>query len=138
MTEKHITQISSKPRKILYPDQEKVLRRIVRLLKKDIPRNSEAILFGSLAESKFGRYTESYNGHEGSDIDIIMFVDKGQIPKHWKYLNVSKGWWDLFRGIKIEIAGITHKTELLIVKEGFEEFAKQRIREKQWKTIKIS
>ncbi|MBU2442266.1 MAG: hypothetical protein KKA43_08080 [Nanoarchaeota archaeon] len=52
-------------------------------------------------------------------------------------MNVSKGWWDLYRGIKIEINGIIHKTDILIVKDGFEEIAKQRIKDKRWKTIKI-
>lgn len=129
--------ISEKPEKILYKNQDEILQKVINLLKKDIPQNSEAIIFGSLAESKFGKYTENYKGHEGSDIDVIIFIDRKEIPLHWKYLNVSKGWWDLYRGIKIEINGTIHKTDILIVKEGFEEIARQRIKDKRWKTIKI-
>ncbi len=126
-----------KPEKILYDNQEAIQEKIISLLQKDIPLNSEAIIFGSLAELKFGRYTEKYNGHEGSDIDVIIFIKNELIPKHWKFLNVSKGWWDLYRGIKIEINGFIHKTDILVVKTGFENFARQRIIDNHWKTIKI-
>ncbi|MEK6934351.1 MAG: nucleotidyltransferase domain-containing protein [Nanoarchaeota archaeon] len=128
---------TNKPKKILYENQDKILKKILDLLRNDIPQNAEAILFGSLAESKFGKYVKKHNNHEGSDIDIIVFIDKKNIPPHWKYLNVSKGWWDLHRGTKIEINETIHKTDILVVKNGFEEIARQRIIDKEWKTIKI-
>lgn len=129
---------SHKPEKILYENQEVILKTIIDLLKKDIPNDSEAILFGSLVESKFGKYTNNYNGLKGSDIDVIVFIDKERIPKHWKFLNVSGGWWELYRGIDIKINETIHKTDILVVKEGFEKIAKQRIKDKQLKIIKMS
>lgn len=128
---------NSKPEKILYENQDEILKTIIDLLKKDMPQDAEAIIFGSLAESKFSKYKEIYHGHFGSDIDVIVFIEKENIPAHWKYLNVSKRWWDLFRGIKIEINGTIHKTDILVVKDGFEDIARQRIKEKQLKIIKI-
>jgi len=129
--------VSEKPKKELYENQNQILKIVIDLLRKDIPKHTEAFLFGSLAELRFGKYMKRYKNHEGSDIDIIVFINKKDIPKHWKYLNVSKEWWDLYRGIKIKINGTVHKTDILVVKNGFEEIARQRIIDKGWKTIKI-
>ena len=128
---------SKKPNKKLYANQNQILKTVIDLLRKDIPKHAEAFLFGSLAELKFGKYMKRYKNQEGSDIDVIVFINKKDIPKHWKYLNVSKEWWDLYRGIKIKINSIIHKTDILVVKKGFEKIARQRIIEKGWKTIKI-
>ncbi len=126
-----------KPKKKIYRNQKEILDKIINLLKKDLPANSEAYIFGSLANAKFGKYIKRYNTHDGSDIDVIVFIKKENIPSHWKPLNVSKGWWDLYRGIKININNTLHKTDLLIVKENQRELAKKRIKEKKWKLIKI-
>ena len=126
-----------KPEKIIYSNQEKIYSKVIKEIKKDLPKNSEVYLFGSLAERKFGKYVKKYGSHEGSDIDIIVFILKRDIPKHWKYLNVSKTWWSLYRGIKIKIDKITHRTDILLVKEGCEELAKKRMKEKKWKIEKL-
>ena len=118
-----------KPDKIIYDNQNEILSKILEVLRKEL--NSEAYIFGSLARKEFGKYVEKYDGHDGSDIDVVFFGDKGK----WKYLNVSKGWWDLYRGPKIEINGTIHKVDLVIVKKGCEQKAREKI--KEWKVIKI-
>ncbi len=131
------TKQNKKPEKRIYDNQEDIIETILEKLRKDLPSNSEAYIFGSVAEKKFGKYVKEYKGHKGSDIDVIVFCSLDAIPSHWKYLNVSKGWWNLYRGIKIKINGTLHKTDILLVKEGFEGVARTRIKEKSWIVIKI-
>jgi len=112
--------------KIIYDDQEKVLEKVILFLKSSFNEDvMEAYLFGSIAEKRFGKYIKKYKGHNGSDIDLVIFLAEENIPKNWKYLNTEKSWWKLYRGGKIEINGTIHKIDVLVVKKGMEEMAKK-------------
>jgi hypothetical protein len=78
-----------------------------------------------------------YGSHEGSDIDVIIFIDEKNIPSCWKFLNTEKEWWKLYLGGNIRIDNCIHRIELLIVKKGYEEYLENRIKEKNWKVEKI-
>ncbi len=127
-----------KPDKIIYKNQKEIHNKIFNFIRSNLPKEVvEAYLFGSLVERKFGKYSEKFRSYEGSDIDVIIIIPTEKIPPHWKNLNISRGWWDLYRGGKIEIDGTIHKIDLMVVKEGKEKYAKNRIKEKNWKLEKI-
>jgi len=112
--------------KIIYDNQEKVLEKVILFLKSFLNEDiREAYLFGSIVEKRFGKYIKKYKVHNGSDIDLIVFLAEGNILKNWKNLNTEKSWWKLYRGGKIEINGTIHKIDVLVVKKDMEEIAKK-------------
>ena len=130
--------MKKKPKKIIYEDQEEVHSLIVDYLKSILSKDIiKAYLWGSTVERTFGKYVEKYGSHEGSDIDVIVIIKKEKIPTQWKYLNTEKDWWCLYRGGKIKIKDNMHKIDLIIVKEGYEEYLENRIKEKKWKVEKL-
>jgi len=126
--------MKQKPKKIVYRNQEEVHSLITNYLKSILSKDvTKAYLWGSAVERTFGKYVEKYGSHEGSDIDVIVIIKKENIPYQWKYLNTEKDWWKLYCGGKIKINGTTHKVDLMVVKEGYEEYLEKRIKEKNWK-----
>jgi len=127
-----------KPEKIVYGNQEEVHDIILNFVKSILPFEvTEAYIFGSTVERKFGKYCKNFGSHEGSDIDVVVMIPRERIPSYWKYLNTEKDWWFLYRGGKINIKGTIHKVDLIIVKEGKEEYARNRIKSQNWKVEKI-
>ncbi len=125
-----------KPEKIVYDNQEEVHDKIVSFAQSQLGLGvNEAYLVGSATTKKFGKYTEKFRGHDGSDIDVVAFVD--EIPKNWKNLNMEKTWWRGYRGGKLEVNEILHKVEVMVVKHGMEEFAHKRMRELGWKPERL-
>lgn len=125
-----------KPEKIIYDDQERVHSDIVdfsKSLVKDL--DCECYLVGSSVTGKFGKYVERYGEHEGSDIDLVVFVD--EVPSGWKYLNTERDWWRLYRAGKFEINDIAHLVDVLVVKKGMRDFAINRMKELEWVSEKI-
>lgn len=130
--------MKQKPEKIIYENQKEVYNQILIFVKSLLPSEVvNAYLWGSVVEGKFGRYKEKFGDHEGSDIDVIVIIPNEKIPPHWKYLNTQKDWWYLYRGGKIEINKKIHRIDLMIVKDGCEEYVRNRIKEKNWKIEKI-
>lgn len=118
--------MKQKPKKIIYENQEEILSKIIKFIKLILDENiKEAYLFGSAVKGEFGRYIEDYKNHQGSDIDIIVFVRNEKTPENWKYLNTEKSFWKLYRAGRIEINGILHKIDALVVKDGIEEVARK-------------
>ncbi|MBT4577322.1 nucleotidyltransferase domain-containing protein [Candidatus Woesearchaeota archaeon] len=134
----NLNESMEKPKKFIYSGQTKILDKISRWIIDDLPKGSEAYIFGSLANGKFGKYSECYNGHLGSDIDVMVFLNGANKPSTWKSLDVSKTWWDLYSGIEIKINNNLHKTDIIIIKEGMEEFARKRVKDLGWKLIKLN
>lgn len=130
--------MEQKPEKIIYENQEEIYTKIFNFIKSILPAEvTEAYLWGSTVERKFGRYSQKFGSHEGSDIDVIIIIPREKIPENWKYLNTEKDWWYLYRGGKIDISGMIHLVDLLVVKKGKEEYIKNRIKEKNWKVERI-
>ena len=130
--------MKQKPEKIIYENQEEIHDRVLDFVKSILPKEvTEAYLWGSTVERKFGKYSEKFGSHEGSDIDVIVIIPKEKIPHCWKYLNTQKEWWYLYRGGKIEINGVIHRVDLIVVKEGKGEYAKNLIKEKNWRVERI-
>ena len=63
-----------KPPKILYENQEEVFEEAKKYLLKIINYDcvSEAYVWASFAEGKFGVYKSLYRGQEASDIDLVI------------------------------------------------------------------
>ena len=97
-------------RSLFILDKLKFWIKISRWIIDDLPKGSEAYIFGSLANGKFGKYSECYNGHLGSDIDVMVFLNGANKPSTWKSLDVSKTWWDLYSGIEIKINNNTNNS----------------------------
>jgi|SRR3989344_476478 len=128
----------NKPDKIIYENQEIVHDKIVDFVISKLTENvKEAYLFGSVVNRQFGRYTEKYQSHKGSDIDLMVIIHENKIPKGWKYLNTEKEWWNLYYVGSIAINGILHRLEAIIVKEGKENYSLNRIKELSWKVERI-
>ena len=124
--------------KEIYEDQEEVHDKIYDFIRSTLPKEvTEAYLWGSVVERKFGKYDKKFGFHDGSDIDVIIMIPKEKIPSSWKYLNTEKEWWSLYRGGSIGINGTIHLVDLLVVKEGKEEDTRNRIKEKNWKVERI-
>lgn len=123
----------NKPTKTIYNNQEEIHDKIVDFVKSKLTNDvKEAYLFGSSVTKDFGKYTEKYGEHEGSDIDIMIIIPNNKIPKEWKYLNTEKKWWKLYKIGKINLNGINHRLDTIIVKDGKEDYAKKRIKELGW------
>ena len=130
--------MKQKPAKIIYENQEEVYNQVLAFVKSILPKEViNAYLWGSTVEGTFGKYKEKFGSHEGSDIDVIVIIHNEKIPSHWKSLNTQKDWWYLYSGGKIEINKRIHRVDLMIVKDGKEEYARNRIKEKNWKIEKI-
>jgi len=130
--------MKQKPEKIIYENQEEVYNQIIPFVKSILPEEViNAYLWGSTVEKTFGKYKEKFGSHEGSDIDIIVIIPNEKIPSTWKSLNTEKEWWYLYRGGKIEINKTIHRVDLMIVKDGMEEYARNRIKSQNWKVEEI-
>lgn len=130
--------MKQKPEKIIYENQEEVYNQILIFVKSILPVEViNAYLWGSAVEREFGEYKEKFGHHEGSDIDVIVIIPNKKIPSSWKSLNTQKDWWYLYRGGKIEINKKIHRVDLMIVKDGMEEYARNRIKENNWNVEKI-
>ncbi len=130
--------MKQKPEKTIYRNQEKVYIKIINFVKSILPKEViNAYLWGSTVERTFGKYKEKFGPHEGSDIDVIVIIPNEKIPSYWKSLNTQKDWWSLYRGGKIEINGTIHRVDLMVVKEGKEEYVRNRIKEKEWNIERI-
>ena len=77
--------MKQKPEKIIYDNQKLILNKIVDFIRTILNENvKEAYLFGSVVNGKFGKYAENYKSHEGSDIDLIVFIKNRKVPNNWK------------------------------------------------------
>lgn len=108
-----------KPVKHIYPNQkdvwEKASKFLVDKFSKE-PAVKELIVWASLAEEKFGLYERTYNGMEGSDIDLVIVIDERKtLPKEWKFTTVVKSWFDLYHLGSFEYQGHKHTIDGLIV-----------------------
>jgi hypothetical protein len=127
-----------KPPKKVYPHQEEVYLHVRAFAESVlVPAVTEAYLTGSAVRREFGIYVEEYLGHQGSDIDLVVMIKKSSIPLMWKNLNTEKTWFNLYSGGIMTYQGTPHRLDLLVVKEGMEEFAKQRMNELGWGIDKI-
>ena len=117
-----------KPEKEIYENQEEVHDKIVDFVKSILTKDvQEAYLFGSSTTQNFGKYTKKFRNREGSDIDLVVMIDEEKIPKNWKYLNTEKDWWKLYSGGKVNINKTIHEIDLLVVKPGKEDLARERL-----------
>lgn len=125
--------MSNKPRKIIYENQKEVHEKIVNYLENLLSDvDCVAYLVGSSITGEFGKYEKPYGVHLGSDMDLVVFVEQEKIPKDWRYLNTEKGWWKLYRLSGVEINGLEHKADAMIVKDGKRDFAFNRMKELGW------
>ncbi|MDP2628596.1 MAG: hypothetical protein Q8P15_01715 [Nanoarchaeota archaeon] len=131
--------MSLKPSKIIYPNQSMLIRNFKAFVAphlKQIHSVEKALLWGSLANGSFGIYSKPYQGHIGSDIDLIVLLEKGSnVPKDFKYLEINKTW---FRGYRPRNFGkflcesIPHKIDILLVKSEYDErYVRERIKNLQ-------
>ena len=127
-----------KPTKIIYENQEEVHDSILDFVKSKLSENVfEAYLFGSVVTREFGKYSERYGEHDGSDIDVLVMIDKHKVPSGWKNLNTSKKWWDLYSAGRIVINGVKHRADFVVVKTGMEDYARKRINQLEWAIERI-
>jgi predicted nucleotidyltransferase len=126
-----------KPKKRIYENQAKILEGIkTALLKLYRSLKCEIYLVGSSITGEFGKYLKEFQGHKGSDIDLIIFIKEKDIPSDWKYLNTEKKWWKLYRAGKLVINNNQHKIDVMVVKENQNALARKRMNE-IWEPLKI-
>ena len=128
-----------KPGKIAYSDQNRIKEGISLYVSNLLIENeiSNAYLFGSLINKNFGKYTEIYGRHKGSNINVLAFVERRDIPKKWKYVGKEEGFWEVYEIGKYEIDGIKHKIDLFIVSLDNKQKVDAKIKELDWKPEKI-
>ncbi|MFB6246132.1 MAG: hypothetical protein ABEI74_00890 [Candidatus Pacearchaeota archaeon] len=126
--------MKEKPNKRAYEDQEEVFEKCKNFLLpylKDIPEIKSAVLWGSIVNGSFGVYEETWRGQTGSDVDLIIFLEKGaKPPKQFKYLEIDKKWFKGYKPINFRdflYSGNVHKVDTLLVKEGHESEAQDDI-----------
>lgn len=103
-----------KPKKTVYPNQEKIYKKIIDILKnKYLPKFSKVYLTGSVASKTFGKYESEYEGYMGSDVDI-MGVLKVKIPNSWRYKGIKHGWYREYLLGEIEVESINHPINLIM------------------------
>jgi predicted nucleotidyltransferase len=119
-----------KPDKIIYENQDDVHDKIISFIKVNLTNDvKEAYMFG--------KYTERYGEHDGSDIDVMILIQNNKVPKNWKYLNTEKEWWKLYRLGKMAINGTTHNLDAIVVKDGMEKYSLDRVKKLGWSIEKI-
>ena len=124
-----------KPQKKVYENQadafEKFNQFILPYLRK-IPEVKEAVVWASLAEGTFGLYDREFRGHVGSDVDLVILLDKGvNVPKEFKDIECHKSWFDGYIDKKFRdfnYKGKNHKVDLLVVKRDELERAKASLK----------
>lgn len=111
--------MSDKPNKILYENQENIWENAKQFLIEIVsskPAVQEALVWASLAEGKFGLYEHEHSGQEGSDIDLVVILDDNfKIPESWKFTNVEKSCFSLYRVGKFSYQGHIHPIDGLLV-----------------------
>jgi len=128
----------TKPPKEPYTNQEEIHNQIVSFLESQLKgTNCEAYIFGSLATRKFGRYTRPYKGQDGSDVDLVVFINQKDIPETWIDLNTEKTWWRAYESGKITVNNTQHVIIPIVVKPGMENYARNRMRELNWTIEKV-
>ncbi len=117
-----------KPEKYIYPDQEEIKIKILDKFAKIINgiNIKGAYLFGSLADNKFGKYSEIYGRHKGSNVNILISMNKKDVPKEWKYVD-SEGEVEIYESGKYKIGDIKHKIDFFVVSEENELREKENI-----------
>lgn len=116
--------MSEKPPKIEYEDQDMVYEKARDFLVEKvatIEAVDEAIIWGSLADRKFGNYSHPHHdGRTGSDIDLVLILDKEKeefkLPDDWYFTTVEKSCFDLYSSReKFVHKGHKHKIDGLVV-----------------------
>lgn len=111
--------MSNKPPKVLYENQKEVWNEAKDYLIKIVSKEkcvTEAIVWASLAEGKFGTYKSSYKRRTASDIDLVIIInEKHSIPESWKFTNVKKSCFDLYHIGKYKHKKHTHEIDGLLV-----------------------
>ena len=126
-----------KPNKTPYENQQDVFGKFKEFILprlKNLKGVKEAGIWGSLAKGNFGVYEREHRGHVGSDIDLIVLLEKDSvIPRTWKSI-VSKSWFDCYRDTvenkkfrNFPYQGKIHKVDLLVIKRGELERARERL-----------
>ncbi len=102
-----------KPNKIVYENQKEIHDFIINKLKSSCLKYvKEAYLIGSLADGKFGKYKEEYEGQLGSDIDVVAIPMK--IKSNWKYQGDFYNWHKKYDVEKIKIKNIQHSISFML------------------------
>ncbi|HDP73967.1 MAG TPA: hypothetical protein ENN46_03380 [Candidatus Woesearchaeota archaeon] len=108
-----------KPKKTLYSDQADVwskAKRHIESVLADCNCVSEAYVWASLAEGKFGLYEKPYRNQAGSDIDLVVVLkEHSKPPENWKFTKVRKAWFDLYELGTFEYKGNSHQIDALVV-----------------------
>ena len=108
-----------KPSKEIYINQEKIKKEILDKVKTILSEQKihKAYLFGSLIDKKFGRYSQKYGRHKGSNINVLTYLAKENIPRKWKYIDNEEGLWEIYEAGKVEINGIKHRIDTFLLKD---------------------
>lgn len=102
-----------KPNKTPYENQSEIHELIVEILKRDYLNNvKEAYLIGSLANGNFGVYDKEYEGHSGSDVDVVAIPLK--IISKWKYEGEFYDWHKRYNVGEIQIKDTVHPINFMI------------------------
>lgn len=105
----------TKPKKQTYENQEEIYNKIKEKIKEKIPEFVlEAYLFGSITKRELGLYKEKFGRHKGSNIDVLIIMNKKDIPLKWKFIKWEKFWTIYERG-KMEIEGNKHRIDFYVV-----------------------
>ena len=114
-----------KPKKMYYKDQKEIFKEFLKFIEPFFQKYKEikeVYLWGSLVDGTFGLYEKEYREQTGSDVDLVIFLEKNSdIPKGWKNLNAPQSWFDLYKDRefrKFEYKGNIHKVDLLVAHKG--------------------
>ncbi|MAG50557.1 hypothetical protein CL621_02870 [archaeon] len=126
-----------KPNKKIYKNQGDVLKKFKKFIAPLFEKFKEiekAILWGSLAREEFGLYEKEYNGHCGSDIDLIIFLRKNsKIPENWKDLGIHELWFNVYKDNSFRYFKYNkniHKVDLIIIKNNKKKEAMKKLKDK--------
>ncbi len=108
-----------KPPKKLYKNQTDVWNKALPVLEQVLKKSDsvkEAYVWASLAEGKFGLYEETYQGREGSDVDLVIVMNEpADIPTAWEDTTIRKSFFDLYKVGMFTYDGHKHPIDGLVV-----------------------
>ena len=127
---KHIKLI--KPDKELYENQEKIFNQIKRKVVEKIPECvSKAYLFGSIIKKEFGKYVVPFGRHKGSNVDVLVVIEKKNIPLKWRYIKQEE-LWAIYQGSKLKINELRHRIDFYVVDAKSKEKALKKLMKLNW------
>jgi len=126
-----------KPEKTIYENQDEIYSLVKETIEGKIPEQvAEAYLFGSLIKKQLGKYVVPFGRHKASNVDVLVVMNKIDIPLKWRYIK-QEDLWIIYQGSKLELNGNKHRIDFFVVNKENKEKALEKLKTMGWNPERI-